>query len=368
MAQIFDAVDPKTAIADVSTEPKQKSISLKSFNPSMYRVVVHDSKMHDANFAFLTTQLAKLHTKLVEPKYYITYRSDIDVNYGGGLVDYVQYYSVNWAGISEQIRNAVGNGANYIPRVNAGMNQYNAVVYTYQIAYDIRFVELEKMKKLTLQKSLESIYKDAIVASWDFYCQKVAYTGGDAQHKGLFNHDDIVPVNQTEFKKSEIVDGTLSNSSVIGIINGIIQSCLTASNMNLSVLPDTFLVPTWFASALTNRTSELLTENVYSYLLKHNLANAISGDNYKISIKMRPDLDNAGVNGTGRIVAYKKDEAFVRLDIPYPIQSFITLPNIDKMAYTTAFLGQVSEIQLPYCTSNTDKASPVQYWDFAAED
>jgi len=39
------------------------------------------------------------------------------------------------------------------------------------------------------------------------------------------------------------------------------------------------------------------------------------------------------------------------------------LPNIDKMAYTSAFVGQVSEIQMPYNTKN-DEFGVVSYWDF----
>ena len=45
------------------------------------------------------------------------------------------------------------------------------------------------------------------------------------------------------------------------------------------------------------------------------------------------------------------------------MQHYITLPNIEKMSYTSAFVGQVSDVQLPY---NTDSASlgVVTYWDF----
>ena len=83
----------------------------------------------------------------------------------------------------------------------------------------------------------------------------------------------------------------------------------------------------------------------------------------KITIESRPALNKLGVGGHGRIVAYKKDKDYVRLDMPYPMQHYITLPNIDKMAYTSAFVGQVSEIQLPYNTSDAELGI-VSYWDF----
>ena len=50
--------------------------------------------------------------------------------------------------------------------------------------------------------------------------------------------------------------------------------------------------------------------------------------------------------------------------MPYPMQHYITLPNVDKMGYTSAFVGQVSEIQMPYNT-NKSELGPVSYWDFS---
>lgn len=350
----------------VSPSMREKTFSVSKIYGQAGRTMIGDAQLHDANFAFLTTQLAKLHTKLTEPKYHVTYNKDVDVDPGGGFVDYVQYYTVNWAGIANEMRNVVGNGANYIPRVNAGLNQVTVNVYTFEIAYDIRFLELEKMKQLDLQKSLEQIYNNIIVAEWDLFCQKVAYTGGDNNHYGLFNHDDVVPTTITDISKAGVLNGTVSDAALAGLINGIIQNSLTNSNMNLEVLPDTFLVPVWFGSALTGRFSNLYTNSLRSYLVEHNLASDESDGSVKIRIESRPDLDTLGSAGVGRIVAYKKAKDFVRLDMPYTMKHYITLPNIERMSYTTAFVGQVSEIQLPYNTSNTDATAPVTYWDFVA--
>lgn len=368
--EIFTPTEVTSTIAydSVPSTMRGKTINVRDMYPTTYKRFISDAKIHDANFAFLTTTLAKLYTKLVEPKYFVTYTKDLKdcIDYGGGFVDYVQYYSVNWAGIANQFRNVVGNGANYIPRVNAGMSQMTANVYTFELAYDIRFIELEKMKKLQLQKSLESIYNDAIVAAWDFFVQRIVYLGGETGHYGLFNHTDIVPTHLTTISKASVQAGTTDATALAGLINGIIEKSFTNSNMNLAVVPNVFLVPTWFGSALTSKTNELFTNSLRSYIIEHNLATDESSGEIKITIESRPDLDTLGTNGVGRIVAYRREKDFVRLDMPYPMKHYITLPNIERMAYTTAFVGQVSEIQLPYCTSNTDEASPVSYWDFVA--
>lgn len=323
-----------------------------------------DAKVHDANFAFLSTTLAKLHTKLYEPKHFVTYLKDVPVNYGGGFVDFVEYYSVDWAGIMNEFRNVVSNNANYIPRVNASLTQQRVNVYTFEVAYDLRFIELEKMKKLTLQKSIQEIYQNAIVAGWDFFVQKVAYLGINGS-TGLFNSAKVKVTTIDNSAATAANSGFVgcTDEAVVAFFNGIFEYYLQNSNMNITLLPDTILVPTFVGSDLTSRFSALYTSSLRKFILEHNLAVDESDGEVKLSIMSRPDLNTLGTGSHGRIVAYKKAEEYVRLDMPYPMQHYITLPNIDKMSYTSAFVGQVSEIQMPYNVNSTDLGI-VSYWDF----
>lgn len=323
---------------------------------------VSDAKIHDANFAFLSTTLAKLHTKTYTPKVWFTYAKDIPVDTGGGFVDYVEFFTVDWAGIMNDTRNIFGNNGNLIPRINASMTQNRVPVYTYEIAYDLRFVELEKMKQLTLAKSIEQIYKDGILAGWDYFCQRVAYLGV-ADSQGLFNANNVLTGTIDNSSTSGQGFEGLTDAEVVGFFNGVFMRYLIQSNMNISLLPDTFLVPSFVSSNLVSRMSALYTNTLLDFLKEHNLGKAQAGKAFEITIEARPDLDNLGVAQKGRIVAYRKDKDFVRLDMPYPVQHFITLPNIDKMAYTTAFVGQVSVIQMPY-NQDANTLGVVTYWDF----
>ena len=332
----------------------------------MYRGIkvpgVHDAKVHDTNFAFLTTTLAKLHNTLYEPKHYTTYANDIPIDVGGGFVDYVSYYTVDWAGIMNEFRNVVGNNANYIPRVNAGLNQKKVNVFTFEVAYDLRFIELEKMKKLTLQKSIQDIYQNAIVAGWDLFVQKVAYLGISGG-TGLFNDANVLTttIDNSSASGSDVGFQGMTDAAVVAFFNGVFETYLLNSNMNITILPDTFLVPTFVGADLTSRFSSLYTSTLRKFIIDHNLGLDESDGNVKITIASRPALNSCGSHG--RIVAYKKEKEFVRLDMPYPMQHYITLPNIEKMSYTSAFVGQVSEIQLPYNASSTE-LGVVTYWDF----
>lgn len=349
-------------VDSVAPTKRGRAYSVKdTYGSKISNSFVNDAKVHDANFAFLTTALAKLHANLYEPLYFVTYQDDIPVDVGGGFVDYVSYYTVDWAGIMNEFRNVVGNNANYIPRVNAGLNQKRVNVYTFEVAYDLRFIELEKMKKLTLQKSIQDIYQNAIVAGWDLFVQKVGYTGVEGSY-GLFNCPNV-KVNSIDNNDStgKGFKG-MSDEEIVAFFNGVFEEYLINSNMNISILPDTFLMPSFVGTDLSSRFSPLYTSTLRKFLTEHNLGVA-EGD-VKVTFKSRPALDELGTGNHGRIVAYKKDKTFVRMDMPYPMQHYITLPNIEKMSYTSAFVGQVSEVQLPY-NNNQDEFGVVTYWDFS---
>ena len=367
MGQVFTPTNIETGFfsENIAPEKRGSTISVKDMYGKRGTMMLRDAKVHDANFAFLSTTLAKLHNLPYSPMYYVTYSQDIDQDFGGGFVDYVEYYQIDWKGIMNEVRNVVSNNANYIPRVNASLTQNKVNVYTFEVAYDLRFVELEKMKKLTLQKSIEEIYQNAIVAGWDLFVQKVAYTGINGG-TGLFNHGNVLTTSIDNSSTTGSGFEGLQDADVVAFFNGVFELYLKNSNMNIGVLPDTFLVPTFVGSDLSGRFSALYTNTLRQFIIDHNLGVDEGAGALKIRISSRPDLNELGTAGYGRIVAYKKDKQFVRLDVPYPMQQFITLPNIEKMSYTTAFVGQVSEVQMPYNVNDAD-LGPVTYWDFTTK-
>lgn len=358
----YDAKD----ITSLPNKTRGNTYSLTdTFGPRFTKRFVGDAKAHDANFAFLTTTLAKLDPTLHKPLFWVTYQLDVPVEVGSGFVDYIEYYTIDWAGITSEYRNYIGNSTNYIPRVNAGMSQERMPVFTYGVAYDLRFVDLEKMKKLKLQESIQKIYLDVVMAGWDMFCQHMAYVGlVNGVGVGLFNSTKVHTATIDNSAATGPGFTGLSDSDVVAFFNGIIEYYLTNSHMNLNILPDTFLVPVFVSKDLSQRYSELYVETLRSFLMKHNLATDESNGQIKsINIQGRPELNDLGAAGKGRIVAYRKDPSFLKLHVPYPIQMYITLPNIERMAYTTAFVGQVSGVEMPY-DQNSAELGIISYWDF----
>ena len=345
-------------------------ISVFDASPAMASKMINNRKMHDANFAFVQTELAKLHEKVYEPKWNTTYAQDIPIKVGGGLVDFVQYFTVEWSGQGDG-STLVGNNVNQVQRVNAKANAKNVDVYTYEIAYGLKFIEVEKLNRINFTKSLEAIYRDAIVAGFDIFVNKVAYVGANG-NDGLFTSDARVPVSLIPagtYAAAKIGFAQMTDAEVVSLINGIISDSLIQTNMNLAVMPDTFLVPVTDASELTSRFSALYTATLREFIMGHNMGNdeaeAAGVKDYKLKLKGRPQLEEAGTNVHGRIVAYRYNEDFLRLDIPYAISLYITLPDMTNAEYVSLFVGQISQLQMQYNTSSSDLTSPVKYFDFA---
>lgn len=375
--EILTQVSLKDRANSITAEhyENKKGISLRDMFPAYFKSMYPTKEartLHDANFAFVTSTLSKVHTKMVEPLYNVTYAKDVAINMGGGFVDYVDFYTVDWIGKPDSNQAAVGNNINIVPRVNAKLKHTAVPVYNFEMAYDIKFIEIDKLNKLQLQKSVEAIYKDAILASWDMFVDEVAYIGrNDAG--GLLNHPNVVVSSIPAGTKDTKKDGfaAMTDDEIVGFFNGVLSYYLINSNNNIALLPDTFLLPQNASSILSSRYSALLTATLREFIMNHNVGidEAMASDegSYKIKIKGRSRLDKMGAAGVGRIVAYRNREEFVRLDIPYAMQLYFTAPNVDKAAYTSYFVGQVSAIQLPYNESKTDgMLGAVTYWDLAA--
>lgn len=358
--------DSAEALSDVTKRNRTKCISVKDENPTYYKNRINNHKLHDANFATLTTTLAKLLPELVEPITSTTYQNDIDVEVGGGFVEMVTYYSVDWYGIVKNTLNMVGNTSNIAPRVNASLRQHKAEVYTWEIAYDLRFIDLEKMKKLELTKSITDIYKDIIVANFDIFCETIAYVGKDGG-SGLFNNPNVKIYSG--FSKAALInaDESVAIPAICSFINGIFQAVLTETGFNRNMLPDHILVPTWLGSKMSSIRSDLFTSNLRAFLENFNYGKdeSVEPENFKLVIRSRAQLDTLGNNGLGRVVAYPKNRKFARMDMTYPLQMFYTGPNTERASYTTFFVGQISEVQLPYNTDNANYGA-VTYWEFVA--
>ena len=343
-------------------------ISLKEMYPAYYRKMPEERrKLHDAGFGYLSNVLAKVDPTTYKPLTNITYGKDIKgIETGSELIENIEFFSEDYTGIADSINNMFGNKADIVPRVNAGLRQDSVPVYTFEIAYDLKFVELEKLAKKNLPASIEKVYENAVKTGFDLFVNRVAYKGVNGK-SGLLTHENV-PVNIIPTVTKATLT-TVTDKQLAAMINGIFSYYLNNSNYNLNILPDTLIVPSFVGKELSSRISEMYTSNLRNFLLANNLAideaRANEMSDFKVRIVSRDFADDLGEDKAGRITAYKNDPMFVKLHIPYSFRSYYTGPNLEKFAYTTLWLAQVAALQLPY-NESAETFGAVSFWDFEA--
>lgn len=343
-----------------------KYISLKQMYPAYYENMLNaeQKKAHDAGFGILTDKLAKVDPTIYEPIIFTTYRRDFKaIEASNEMVDAIEYYSTDYAGLVDEISNIVGAKNDVVPRINAGISQARVPVFLFQLTYTLKFAEIEKLSKKQLPVAIEAVYQKAAAAGFELFIDKVSHMGMGI-HGGLFNHADVDATSVATVTSVNIsTPATITDAHLIAMINTPLKNFLDSTNYNVEMIPDTILVPTWVVTELQNRNSPLYTASLYDYLMEHNLgqaaakAHGLSG--YKLTIEGRPALNNIGAANKGRIVVYKNDGRFVKLHIPYAFQAYMTQPDMTELGYTTLFLAQVSAPQIPY-------KEAIHYYDFTA--
>lgn len=330
---------------------------------------VEKAKLYDAGFSFLTSQLAVVDPHVYAPKANITYKDDIAIEQLKGFLDYVEYYTSDWGGVADDLNNVFANNANYIPRVNAGLYQNRLKIFTLEIAYDLRWIELEKLAKQKLPTTIEALYKDTIAIAWDLMVNRAVYTGiGGAG--GLLTSSKVpvytLPITNALLSVVDPQDGDyVTNEALLAILNGMAAIFMQADGYVLDFLPDTMLIPGKFREVLSSRTSALLAQNLQNYFAKNNAfideAQGNGLPDHKFKIVRRVWCDGVGEGGADRIVLYKNSPEFVKIWLK-DIAQYWSGPNPERLGTTTLFVGQVSEIQMPYSLS-ADTYGPVVYFD-----
>jgi len=341
---------------------QNKYLSLQQLYPGYYEALNPEAKKaHDDGFATLTSKLAKVDPTVYEPIIFTTYRRDFKaIEASNELVDNIEYYATDYAGLINDINNISGTRSDVVPRVNAGLSQAKVPVFLFQLTYVLKFAELEKLNKKQLPVSIEAVYQQAAAAGFELFIDRVSHLGMGV-HGGLFNSADVTTtLMATTVTQANVA--TVTDAQLIAVFNTPIKTFLDATNFNVEMLPDTILAPTWLINELQNRNSAMYNASLYDYIMEHNLArNAAKAhglSEHKLSIEGRPALNGIGSTNTGRMVVYRNDGRFVKLHIPYAFQAYMTQPDMTELGYVTLFLAQVSAPQIPY-------KEVIRYYDFA---
>lgn len=306
-------------------------------------------RMNDAaiasGLAFLNGELEKRDPKLYEPLTSVTWQRDIVAETGAGWTEYTANYFVDYATTGQGTSGIIGTDTNDIPMMQANVTKDNFKVFTWANVLKVPFVGEQMLKQVG--RSLDNILDKGIKLGWNKDLDTMVYQGfTDLDVYGLVNSPMVtVSTAAAVGTGSTTTWSTKTADQILDDINTVLNYTWAQSEYDLSGMANHILVPPSAFIYLQRKVSEAGNVSIMQYIMENNVATA---QGREITIVPCRWCEGAGVNGVNRMVAYVNDKDRVKIDIPVMLNRIMTQPVVDKMAYLTAYSGQIGQVKFLY--------------------
>ena len=301
--------------------------------------------------AFLTSELEKRDPMIRKPLTSFTYPRDIVIETGGGWVDYVSAMSVAYGmtGGAESSPVTAG-GANGIPIVQASVDKGVYKAHVFAAALRVMFQDMQHSNYIG--RSLGNLLQDGVRMAYDKHMDANVYVGLTAYGTtGLVNNHDAV--HTTAASNGQTPSSTKwkdkTPEQILKDVNDALTAAWAANEYDPSAIPNHILLPyEQYLYIMTTKVTDLATETIYDFLMKNNAATKAGGD---LFIGATRWCKGVGTSGGDRMVVYNNDRRFVKMDELVPLARIMSQPNVANVCYDTAYMANISEVQLFYPTS-----------------
>lgn len=267
-------------------------------------------RTHDANLAFMVSQLEALDKKLYEPLFNVTWARDIKLRSDVTLAhDSTSFIRANFS----------GNGANELdgmPFIAPNATSLEGVAVTGEkvvlpmrlLGREIAFSSVELDRSQLLGMPIEQQKFNALNADYQLSTDKMVYVGNEkVGAKGLLNNGDVTIGNAAKTWKSATAD------EILDMVNTAIETAWKASGYNSC--PDTLLLPpAQFALIAGKKVGDAGNESILTFIENNAISLRLNGN----KIKVNAVKHLAGIIKTGnkdRMVVYSNQEDKVRFPL-----------------------------------------------------
>lgn len=296
--------------------------------------------------AFLVSELEKKDPLIRKPLTSVTYPRDININVGGGWVDYVSAMSVAYGltGGSENGPVQAG-GANGLPIVQASVDKGVYKAHVFATALRIMFVDMQKAN--FIGRSLDQLLQDGVRLSYDKHMDANVYVGlSDYATTGLVNNPDATETTVDNGAAGTSTWATKTPLEILADINSAITAVWAAAEYDTEAMPNHILIPyEQYTYIMNTPVTDLATETILDFVLKNNVAAKNGGSLFVGATRW---CKGAGTGSKDRMVVYVNHERYVNVDELVPLTRAMTQPNATNACYDTAYMANLSEVQLFY--------------------
>lgn len=296
--------------------------------------------------AFLVSELEKRDPLLRRPLNSFTYPRDININTGGGWVDYVSAMSVAYGITGGSGGGTVSaGGANGLPVVSANVDKGLYKAHVFAAALRVMFVDMQKANYIG--RSLDQMLTDGIRMAYDKHMDQNVYKGLEEYGTtGLLNDPDVTETVVAGGVKGSSKWADKTPDEILADVNAALIANWEAAEYDDTALPNHILLPyEQYTDILTRKVTDLATETVLDFLMRNNAAVKNGGSLY---IGPTRWCKGAGTGGTDRMVVYVNNPRFVNLDELVPLSRVMSGPNVTNVCYDTAYMANISQIQVLY--------------------
>ena len=293
----------------------------------------------DSTMSYFVNQLDKQDPKLHMPLMQVSYGRDVplktDVSFSNESTSFIRSSIAGGGTLSATGQPWVTSNNSVIPGVS--LDGQRVVSPMRLLARNIDYTSVELERSQLLGQPIDNQKMMALNSVYQLNTDKYVYTGDtDVKVTGLINSSQVsTSAIGATFKASTPDD-------IVAAINGLITTAWQASGY--AICPDTLgLPPEQYAYIFTTKVSGQANMSIYQYILQ----NAISlGQNGReLNIVSMKWLKGAGVSGKDRMIAYTKNEEFVRIPL-VPIRR--ENPYFQGISFIAPYIWAYGELEFVY--------------------
>jgi hypothetical protein len=324
------------------TAPKSpKVFSIDGLVPT----ITTDAGAIGTGMAFLNAELEKRDPRLLEPLASVTWQRDIVARTGGGWVDFTSNMFVDYATTGGNENGIIGGETNDIPIMQANVSKDVFKVVNFANILKVPFVDQQKLQKIG--RSLDDILDKGIRLNYNKSIDNITYLGLPTMSiYGLVNNPSLVATTAPNGATASPLWKNKTPDEILADVNNIITATWAASEYDLSGMANHILIPpTQYTYIVSTKVSGNADKSILQYLLDNNI-----GRNQGVDLVIAPSrwCIGAGTGATDRMLAYVNDEDRVNFDLPVPLSRVMTQPNVEQMAYLTAYAAQLGQVKFLY--------------------
>jgi hypothetical protein len=304
-----------------------------------------------AGLAFLASELELPNVRLVEPLAAVTHARDMIIKTGGGFPEFLSAFAANYGTTGGNQYGLQGTQTTNIPTVQADVQKGTWPTNIWGATMIIKYLDMQRLinaKRFGIAPpfTIQQLLDKGVKLIWGKAMDMVTYLGWNGQ-PGLINSNNVVAASLAAVGASGFRTwATKTSTEILNDINTTLLLTQEGSGYDTAGLADTILVDYDHWSILNAPMTIGGFNSILEYILSNNVARR-QGIELEILPLPNPWISTQGTGSTSRMVAYKKDEETLYLQVPQPIQKVMTVPTVDQGgAYESLFNGCIGVVQI----------------------